>query len=169
MSVRSPSSGIRPSMFGCGQSVPHSTRSGAASISAAAKGTTSANGVPAADASPAELAPTTQQSLQWPKWGQYFETQGAAGEKPDMPHAVELFELNNAWLTATDRARREEIWHKMLSIHADQVFTIGLVSGVQQPVIVRNDLRNVPAEGIYNWDPGAHFGIYRPDTFWFDR
>ena len=127
------------------------------------------NGVPAPDASPAELAPTTQQSLQWPKWGQYFETQGAAGEKPDMPHALELFELNNAWLTATDRAKREEIWHKMLSIHADQVFTIGLVSGVQQPVIVRNSLRNVPAEGIYNWDPGAHFGIYRPDTFWFDR
>jgi peptide/nickel transport system substrate-binding protein len=27
----------------------------------------------------------------------------------------------------------------------------------------------VPKEGIYNWDPGAHFGIYRPDTFWLDR
>ena len=25
------------------------------------------------------------------------------------------------------------------------------------------------SEGIYNWDPGAYFGIYRPDTFWFDR
>ena len=28
-------------------------------------------------------------------------------------------------------------------------------------------LRNVPDEGIFSWDPGAHFGIYRPDTFWF--
>jgi peptide/nickel transport system substrate-binding protein len=26
----------------------------------------------------------------------------------------------------------------------------------------------VPAEGIYNWEPGAHFGIYHPDTFWFE-
>jgi peptide/nickel transport system substrate-binding protein len=38
-----------------------------------------------------------------------------------------------------------------------------------QPIVVRDSLRNVPKEGIYNWDPGAHFGIYRPDTFWFDR
>jgi peptide/nickel transport system substrate-binding protein len=57
----------------------------------------------------------------------------------------------------------------MLAIHADQVFMIGIVSGVMQPIVVRDGLRNVPKEGIYNWDPGAHFGIYRPDTFWFDR
>jgi peptide/nickel transport system substrate-binding protein len=25
----------------------------------------------------------------------------------------------------------------------------------------------VPVEGIYNFDPGAFFGIYRPDMFWF--
>jgi peptide/nickel transport system substrate-binding protein len=30
-------------------------------------------------------------------------------------------------------------------------------------------LRNVPIEGIYNWNPGAHLGIYMPDTFWFDE
>ena len=23
-------------------------------------------------------------------------------------------------------------------------------------------------EGLYSWDPGAYFGIYQPDTFWFD-
>jgi peptide/nickel transport system substrate-binding protein len=38
---------------------------------------------------------------------------------------------------------------------------------VLQPVVVSNRLRNVPEEGIYNWDPGAHFGMYSPDTFWF--
>jgi peptide/nickel transport system substrate-binding protein len=27
---------------------------------------------------------------------------------------------------------------------------------------------NVPEEAVYNWEPGAQFGIYRPDTFWFD-
>jgi peptide/nickel transport system substrate-binding protein len=29
-------------------------------------------------------------------------------------------------------------------------------------------LRNVPEKGIYNWDPGAFLGIYRPETFWFN-
>jgi peptide/nickel transport system substrate-binding protein len=40
---------------------------------------------------------------------------------------------------------------------------------VPQPIAVANALRNVPTEGIYNWDPGAQFGIYRPERFWFDR
>jgi peptide/nickel transport system substrate-binding protein len=26
----------------------------------------------------------------------------------------------------------------------------------------------VPEKGILSWDPGAHFGIYHPDTFWVD-
>ena len=34
-------------------------------------------------------------------------------------------------------------------------------------VVVSNRMRNVPPEGIYNWDPGSHFGMYRPETFWF--
>ena len=31
----------------------------------------------------------------------------------------------------------------------------------------RDKLVNLPKEGFYNWDPGAFFGIYHPDTFWF--
>ena len=55
----------------------------------------------------------------------------------------------------------------MLAIRADQMFTIGTVRGVPQPVVVSNRLRNVPEEAIYNWDPGAFFGVYHPDSFWF--
>ena len=39
------------------------------------------------------LAPTSQQQLEWPKWGQYLETKGAAGEAPDMPGALNLKKL----------------------------------------------------------------------------
>jgi peptide/nickel transport system substrate-binding protein len=55
----------------------------------------------------------------------------------------------------------------MLAIHSEQLFSIGVVNGVAQPVVVRNTLRNVPVKGLYNWDPGAFLGIYRPETFWF--
>lgn len=125
------------------------------------------NGVPTPESSPRELAPTSQQQLQWPKWGQFLETGGKAGEAIDMEPAKELARLNSEWVGATGRADKERIWREMLDIYTDQVFTIGLVSGVAQPVVVINTLRNVPKKGIYNWDPGAHFGIYRPDTFWF--
>jgi peptide/nickel transport system substrate-binding protein len=60
-------------------------------------------------------------------------------------------------------------WDEILQIHAEQVYTIGLIAQVPQPVVVAKALRNVPVEGIYNWDPGAQFGMYRPERFWFDR
>jgi len=125
------------------------------------------NGLPTADMSPKELAPTSQQQLQWPKWGQYFEANGSVGEAPDIAEAQQLLALNGQWLVATSRGERERIWKEMLSIHAQQTFTIGIVSGVPQPVVANRNLRNVPQKGIYNWEPGAHFGIYHPDTFWY--
>ena len=125
------------------------------------------NGVPTADMDPQGLAPTAQVQYQWPKWGQHNETIGRMGKSVDMPLPMRLMDLHGQWLAATSTAEREKIWHEMLRINADQVYTIGLVSGVLQPVVVRNTLRNVPKDGIYNWDPGAHFGIYEPDCFWF--
>ena len=125
------------------------------------------NGLASADISPEELAPISQQQLQWPKFGQHFETGGKAGEAPDIAEAAELMKLNAQWREAATREERVKIWHRMLQIHAEQQFVIGVVSGVAQPVVVRNTLRNVPEKGIYNWDPGAFFGVYRPDTFWF--
>jgi peptide/nickel transport system substrate-binding protein len=126
------------------------------------------NGLPTADMSPWELAPTTQQQWMWPKWGQYLETSGESGDEIDMPEAQRLHELMEAWTYAPSRADRVAIWHEMLDIFTDQVFTIGTVANVPQPVVVDNKLRNVPVHGMYGWDPGAHFGIYKPECFWFD-
>ena len=126
------------------------------------------NGVPTASTSPAPLAPLSQQDLQWPKWGQYYETKGKAGEPVDMPGPKKLMELNDAWEVAADKAEKRKIWQEMLSIYTDKVYTIGIVARVPQPVVVNASLRNVPEKAIYNWEPGAHFGVYRPDTFWFD-
>ncbi len=126
------------------------------------------NGLPIANMSPEELAPSSQSQLQWPKWGQYAESHGMVGEPVDLPAAKELIALNERWLGASSRKEREAIWHRMLEIFADQVFTIGLVASVPQPVVVNKSLQNVPRKGVYNWEPGAHFGIYRPDTFWFE-
>jgi len=78
-------------------------------------------------------------------------------------------ELYNSWLNASASAEHAAIWHEMLRIWADEVFSIGLIGGVLQPIVVNARLRNVPEDGIYNWDPGAHFGMYRPDGFWFDN
>jgi peptide/nickel transport system substrate-binding protein len=127
------------------------------------------NGLPTADTSPDELAPTSQLQLQWPKFGQYYETSGKSGEAPDMPEVKALAALYHAWRLAATTAERAKLWHQMLQIQAEQQFVIGVVAGVPQPVVVRDPLVNVPREAFYNWDPGAFFGVYHPDTFWFKQ
>jgi len=126
------------------------------------------NGLATAAMPPWEFAPTTQQQLEWPKWGQYYETKGEAGEAPSLPSAIRLRDLYGEWLAAVSDEEHTRIWRNMLQIWADEVFSIGTVAGVLQPIVVNAKLRNIPEEGIYNWDPGAYFGIYKPDGFWFD-
>ena len=126
------------------------------------------NGLADATSSPWQFAPTTEEELEWPKWGQFYETKGGAGEAPDLPSAVKLRDLYNQWLATASPAAQRDIWQQMLQIWANEVYSIGTVGGVLQPVVVNSKLRNVPEKGIYNWDPGAFFGVYKPDQFWFD-
>ncbi|MEQ9490041.1 MAG: ABC transporter substrate-binding protein [Alphaproteobacteria bacterium] len=127
------------------------------------------NGLATADMSPFEYAPMSQIQYQWSNFGQYFETNGQAGQAPDMPMAELLVRKLREWYGAKSMQERRRIWEEMLDIHADQVFTIGLVAGVLQPVVADEKLRNLPEEGMWNWDPGAHFGIYGLDKVWWDR
>jgi peptide/nickel transport system substrate-binding protein len=127
------------------------------------------NGIPTPDMSPEELAPVRQETMCWPKWGQFYWTHGQSGEAVDMPEAQELMTLYTEWRNSASTEDRTRIWTRMLEIHADQVFVIGTVSGVTQPIAVSNALRNVPEKGVFSWDPGAQFGMYRMDEFWLDR
>ncbi|MEM7546376.1 MAG: ABC transporter substrate-binding protein [Pseudomonadota bacterium] len=125
------------------------------------------NGVPTPDASPSGLAPVDQTNFSWPTWGQYFQTMGSAGEAPETPEAKRLMVLFENWSSATTESEKAAIWEEMLAIHADQVFAIGLVSGAPQPVVVSARIRNMPKEGVYAWEPTAHFGAYRIDELYY--
>ena len=117
---------------------------------------------------PDELAPVDQNWLQYPMWGQYAQTGGDAGQPVDMDFAQDLMDLYDAWRQAADGDARIAITRQMLDIHAEEVTSIGTVQGVLQPVVVNSRLRNLPEIGVYSWDPGGHFGLYRPDTFWLE-
>ena len=127
------------------------------------------NGLPTPDMSPHELAPTSQNQYQWPKWGQFSETKGERGEAPDLVEAKQLFELNQQWSQATSVREQELIWEQMLETFCEQVYSIGIINSVPQPVVVNHTLRNVPEQAIYAWSPTAYFGVYHPDIFWFDQ
>lgn len=125
------------------------------------------NGVPEPDSDPVELAPMAQDNFCWPKWGQYYETSGAAGEPIALPVAVTLMDLARRWSRVGTTEERRPIWNEMLDLHAENVLAIGIVAEVPQPVVVSSRLRNVPERGLWLWDPGAYLGIHRPDEFFF--
>ena len=124
-------------------------------------------GIPTPVTAPTELAPVDQATFTWPKWGQYYQTKGSAGEEPDIPEARELMDLFASWTAAPDDAEKARIWNDMLALHADQVFCIGTVARAPIPVVHSARLQNVPATGIYAWDPGGQLGVHRMDEFFF--
>ncbi|AZO80249.1 MULTISPECIES: ABC transporter substrate-binding protein [unclassified Bosea (in: a-proteobacteria)] len=126
------------------------------------------NALVAAEMEPDALAPTSPAQFNWPRWGQYFESGGREGEEPTIQEAKELVELYRSWRHSTTHEERREIWQTMLKINAEQLFTIGVVNATLQPIVIAKALRNVPDNGLYSFEPGAFFGRYMPDTFWFE-
>ena len=124
-------------------------------------------GIPTANAAPTDLAPLDQATFSWPKWGQYYQTKGAAGEAPDIKEAQDLMALFDKWRASPDEEGRAQAWREMLAIHADQIFSIGTVSRAPVPVVHDAALNNVPETGIYAWDPGGQLGVHRMDEFFF--
>jgi len=122
--------------------------------------------VPTTNTSPKEFAPTMLGGLQWSRWGMFVESKGRQGEKCDMESACKLMDYLKEWEAGTTPDERRKAWEKILATNADEVFSIGTVNGIRQPIVVGPKIRNVPKEGYYAWDPGGYIGLYQPDTFW---
>jgi peptide/nickel transport system substrate-binding protein len=122
--------------------------------------------VPTVNTSPKEFAPTMQGGLQWSRWGMFIESKGTKGEKCDLESACKLLDYVKEWETSSDAAGRRKAWERILEANADEVFSIGTVNGIRQPIVVGPKVRNVPKEGYSAWDPGGYIGLYQPDTFW---
>jgi peptide/nickel transport system substrate-binding protein len=126
------------------------------------------NGLPTANMSPDQLAPTAEDELQWPLWGVFYVTGGEQGTAPDMPEVIALMRLLAEWKASETMEERTRAWDKMLSIYTDQVFSIGTVNQTLQPILRSARLRNLPENGLYGFDPTSYLGVYNPDTFWLE-
>ena len=125
------------------------------------------NAAPSAKMEPISLCPSLQSQFQWPLFGQYVESNGREGTAIDMPEVLALADLHRAWRHSRREDERVKIWTQILDIHAREVFSIGIVNGTLQPVVVSNRLGNVPEKALYAYEPTAYFGAYHPDLFFF--
>ncbi|MGQ9629453.1 MAG: ABC transporter substrate-binding protein [bacterium] len=103
------------------------------------------------------------------KWRQWFDTDGKAGEEP--PEDVkEYFGWLKEWAyTVPGTPRYVELARRLYGWHADRVYIIGAVGLVPRPIIVKNELRNVPMEGgIYGWD-NHWIRSYLPEQWYLEK
>jgi peptide/nickel transport system substrate-binding protein len=127
------------------------------------------NGIPTADMNPGELAPTSDDQLQWPVWGMYYMSNGMKGQPPEIPEVKQLIALLAQWRNTSDMTERTGIWTQMLDIYSQQVFSIGIVNSTPQPILRADSLRNVPDKGLYGFDPTGFLGVFMPDAFWYGK
>ena len=127
------------------------------------------NGVATADMNPGQLAPTSDDQLQWPVWGMFTQSHGGMGAEPEIAEVKELLQLYEHWRMTATMQERSGIWAQMLAIYADQVFSIGLINATLQPIVRSSRLVNIPEAGLYGFEPTCFFGVYMPDTFWFRK
>ena len=95
------------------------------------------NALVASDMEPDALAPTSSSQFNWPRWGQFLETRRARGRGARHAGGAGAGEAcYKAWRVSATREQRRAIWQHMLTINAEQLFTIGVVNGTLQPVVV---------------------------------
>ncbi|MBT6145035.1 MAG: hypothetical protein HOH74_06375 [Gemmatimonadetes bacterium] len=87
----------------------------------------------------------------WTPWSDWYRTSGTQGAQPP----VQAQKLVDWWVemtTSDDPVRRVELGKSILRSQAENLWTIGTLGLAPQPVVVSNDLHNVPERGWFGWD-----------------
>lgn len=100
----------------------------------------------------------------WTPWSDWYRTSGSQGEPPP-PEVQRLVDWWVEMTTSADPDRRVELGKNILRSQAENLWTIGTLGLAPQPVVVSNDLHNVPERGWFGWDNRMTLP-YHPYT-WF--
>ncbi|MDE0446970.1 MAG: ABC transporter substrate-binding protein [Spirochaetaceae bacterium] len=103
-------------------------------------------------------------------WQTWYNTDGAQGEEPP-PDVKELFELSDRWLTMppnTDEWRA--LGKELMKRNVEGMYQVGTVGMGPQPVLVADNLHNIPDEGSWWYDWFAvWFAGYHADQWYFSE
>jgi len=86
-----------------------------------------------------------------PLWAQWVDSNGKAGEEPPQ----EIKRLRNLWdqmQATTSEKTRIRLGKEILKVQAENLWCIGTVGLPMQPVIVKNNLKNIPNNGLWGYD-----------------
>jgi len=88
-------------------------------------------------------------------WGSeyacWWDSEGESGIEPS-EDVKELFQAADQFVTTVDEEKRMELGKKMWQMQAEKVWYIGTVGMAPKPIIVSENLRNVPQSGSWGSD-----------------
>ncbi len=101
---------------------------------------------------------------QWSEWTRWYFSDGARGWEPPA-HIKQLLSWWETLRRTTDMEERVAAGKKILRSQAENLWALGVIGLGPHPVIVRDELRNVPPQGYWGWDSRWTWPYY-PET-WF--
>ena len=102
----------------------------------------------------------------WNDWVRWYLTDGRLGEEPP-PIMRQLQDWSDEMRMTMDETRRYEVGKKILATHAEYLWNIGTVGLAPHPVVISDQLRGVPPDGIWGWDNRWTLS-YHPSTWYFE-
>jgi peptide/nickel transport system substrate-binding protein len=112
---------------------------------------------------PIYIFPFDERSWMAPAFGTWYKTGGAEGEAPT-PEFQAAMDLYDEYKTTVDPERQIEIGRELVRMSTEQLWTLGTVGLVPNPVVVKNNFMNVAENHTADWiimTPGtldpAHF------------
>jgi peptide/nickel transport system substrate-binding protein len=115
---------------------------------------------------PLQMVPVRHQYYWYGTYGLWNEMNGAQGEKPT-GDVARLLELWSVILSAQTTEERDAAAEEIVKLHTKNIWSIGTVGQNPSLFIVKNNLRNVPQEGVIDDDVLRTPGNLDPWQFFF--
>ena len=112
-----------------------------------------------------DLASELGQGVAWQLW---YESNGEAGEEPPS-HIKDMYRKLEAWTTTTSEAEYRRLAQELFDFQAENLFLIGTVGIAPAPIIVKNQLRNVPGDGTYYGADGSFNNMLRGSQWYLEE
>ena len=105
-----------------------------------------------------------QEINHWAEWSRWYRSEGERGWEPP-PEVKQLIEWWEVLRRTTDLEERIRAGKNILRSQAENIWAIGIIGLGPHPVIVRDELRNVPRHGYWGWDSRWSWPYY-PETWY---
>ena len=111
--------------------------------------------------------PYSEESLNAPLYGLWYQTGGKKGVEPS-PEIRELMELYNEIVVTVSEKMKKELFAKIIAANEKNLWVIGLVYPPQDYYVVATNMYNVPKKDFQSWtypNPGP----VHPEQFFFKK